>query len=81
MEMPNSAKATSLVLAAFMAGLALGALVFGRLADRVARPLRLFAALECGTAVSAAALIWLLGAGREAFLAPLRALGPSCLRR
>jgi spermidine synthase len=76
----NSAKAASLVLAAFMAGLALGALVFGRLADRVARPLRLFAALECGTAVAAAGLIWLLGAGREAFLAPMRAIEPGALR-
>lgn len=45
--------AVSAVLAAFMAGLALGSRIFGRLADRVRRPLRLYAALEAGLAASA----------------------------
>lgn len=36
------------VLAAFMAGLALGALYFGRLADRSQNPVRLFLLLEAG---------------------------------
>lgn len=47
--------AVSAVLTAFMTGLALGAYFLGRLADRVARPLRLYAALEAG--VGAAALL------------------------
>jgi spermidine synthase len=70
----NSAAATALVLAAFMAGLALGAALFGRMADRTARPLRLFGLLELGTAASGATLAWLLSSGRELFLGPLRAL-------
>jgi spermidine synthase len=41
-----STLAVSAVLAAFMGGLALGGLLFGRLADRTARPLRLYAWLE-----------------------------------
>lgn len=45
-----SAFATSTVLAAWMAGLALGALAFGRAADRSRRPLRLYAFLELGIA-------------------------------
>jgi spermidine synthase len=38
--------AASTVLAAFMAGLCIGSLAAGRLADRTARPLRLFAGVE-----------------------------------
>ena len=68
----SSAVATSLVLAAFMGGLAIGAAWFGRVADRHPRPLRLFGLLELGTAASGAALVWLLGSGREWFLLPLR---------
>lgn len=40
--------ATSTVLSAFMAGLALGSYVFGRHIDRCKHPLRVFAALEAG---------------------------------
>jgi len=47
--------ATSTVLAAFMAGLALGSLLGGRLADRSRRPLRLFAMAEAGVGLAAAA--------------------------
>src|SRR2546421_5417006 len=43
-----STLAVSAVLAAFLGGLALGGLLFGRLADRATRPLRLYAALEAG---------------------------------
>jgi len=49
-----SAFATSTVLAAWMAGLALGALAFGRLADRSRAPLRLYGALELGIGAWAA---------------------------
>lgn len=40
--------AHTIVLASFMAGLAIGAWALGRYADRVSRPLRLFAQLEAG---------------------------------
>lgn len=51
-----SALATSTVLAAWMAGLALGAILFGRLADRTKAPLRLYAWLEVGIGVCAAVM-------------------------
>lgn len=41
-------------VSAFFAGLALGGLFLGRLADRMPRPLRLYAALEAGVAVTGA---------------------------
>lgn len=46
----------STILAAFMAGLGAGALVFGRLVDRGSHPLRTYALLELGIAASAFAL-------------------------
>jgi spermidine synthase len=49
----STAFATATILAAFMAGLALGSLVFGRLADRHRDPLRLFAYQEAGIALFA----------------------------
>jgi spermidine synthase len=55
-----SAVATSIVLAAWMAGLALGALLFGRLADRVRAPLRLYAWLELGIGACAAMMPFLI---------------------
>ena len=45
--------AVATVLAAFMGGLALGSLAGGRIADRVAKPLRLFALAEVLAAVFA----------------------------
>ena len=48
-----STLAASAVLVAFMGGLALGARALGPLADRVARPLALFGALEIGVALAA----------------------------
>ncbi|MFE8598621.1 fused MFS/spermidine synthase [Archangium violaceum] len=48
-----TAFASATVLAAYMGGIALGARLFGALADRVARPLRLYGALELGIAVYA----------------------------
>jgi spermidine synthase len=72
----NSALATALVLAAFMGGLAAGSALFGPRADRTARPLRLYGLLEWGVGLSGAALVWLLGSGRQIFLAPLRLLEP-----
>ena len=47
--MGNTVQSTTAVLAAFMAGLAIGSLLFGRLADRLSiSPLRFYALLELG---------------------------------
>src|SRR5205085_394014 len=43
--------AVTTVLAAFMAGLALGGLLFGRIADRSRQPLAIYGALEIGICV------------------------------
>src|SRR5204863_388935 len=48
------------VLAAFLGSLALGSWVFGRRADRVKEPLRLYARLELGTGALALATLGLL---------------------
>ena len=48
-----TAFASATVLAAYMGGIALGARLFGAMADRVARPLRLYGVLELGIAVYA----------------------------
>ena len=52
----SSGHAHAIVLATFMGGLALGAWLFGRTADRVARPLLLYGVLELG--VGAYALVF-----------------------
>ncbi|MBN2287942.1 MAG: fused MFS/spermidine synthase [Candidatus Glassbacteria bacterium] len=49
----NTVHAVSTTLAVFMGGLALGSFLFGRAADRSARPLRMYVLLETGIAVSA----------------------------
>ena len=45
--------ATSAILTTFMAGLALGSYLLGRIVDRLGRPLRIYAVLECGIAIFA----------------------------
>ncbi len=62
-----TAYAASTVLATFMAGLALGSVVAGRLADRVQRPLRWFGAVELGIGASALLTPWLLGAAQALY--------------
>ncbi len=57
--MGAAAHAEVVVLAAFMGGLALGGALLGRRADRVARPLRLYVALEVAVAAYALLLPWL----------------------
>ncbi len=47
-----TAFALSVVLAAFMGGLALGSYIFGRLADRLRTPLMVYAALEAGIGIN-----------------------------
>ncbi len=66
----HTVHAVSTVLAAFMGGLALGSYVFGRLADRVRRPLLLYAILELGVGLYALAVPSLF-AGLDAFFAPI----------
>jgi len=56
----NTVYASSIVVSIFMGGLALGALIMGRYADKVKRRLRLYALLEVLATVSALSLPWLL---------------------
>lgn len=53
--------ATSTILAAFMAGLALGSYFFGKYADRTKRLLRLYAILELGIGISAIVTLFVFG--------------------
>jgi len=56
----NTTFATSTVLAGYMAGLGLGALYFGKKADRTGNPVRLYALLEGGVGIYAflTPLLW-----------------------
>jgi predicted membrane-bound spermidine synthase len=70
----NSVWASSLVLAGFMGGLAIGNVAAARRGDRVPRPLRVYALAEIVIAVAGIALVWLLPAFGTALgrtLAPL----------
>ena len=78
LQFGTTAPAISTVLAAFMGGLALGNLLLGPVADRHARPLRLYCWLEVGIAASALAvsLLLLRGDGLFAWLASSLAESP-----
>ncbi|WAS89284.1 MULTISPECIES: fused MFS/spermidine synthase [unclassified Corallococcus] len=65
----NSGQAHAVVLATFMGGLALGAFVFGRTADRVKNPLALYGVLELGVGLYALAFPYVLGALEHLWLA------------
>ncbi|MFN8177605.1 MAG: fused MFS/spermidine synthase [bacterium] len=65
----STAQAVASVLAAFLGGLAVGAVSFGRRADRSASPLRFYAMLEAGIAVFALAFPLLNIAFRHLVLA------------
>jgi len=56
----NGLWASSIVLASFMAGLAIGNAFAGVLGWRIARPLRVYAALELGIGLVGAVLVWVL---------------------
>lgn len=60
--------AVTTAVSAFFAGLAIGGGLFGRRADRSARPLRLFAALEAGTGVLALGATLALANAAPAFV-------------
>ena len=68
----NTVYASCVVVSVFMGGLALGAYIMGRFADRVKRRLRLYALLELAVTVSALSLPFVLrfadGAYRWVFL-------------
>ncbi|RLB63468.1 MAG: spermidine synthase [Deltaproteobacteria bacterium] len=64
-----STHASAAVLAVFMGGLGAGSLLLGKRSDRVARPLRLYARLEGGIAISAAITPALLLVVRAAYVA------------
>jgi len=70
-----SHQATSIVLASFMAGLAVGGAAAGRRAGSVARPLRAYGLLEVGIAIFALALPALLAGVDAAYVAAARSAG------
>jgi spermidine synthase len=70
-----SHQATSIVLASFMAGLALGGAVAGRRAGSVARPLRMYGLLEVGIALFALLLPTLLEAVDAAYVGAAQSAG------
>src|SRR5215470_9200403 len=71
--------AVTTVLTAFMAGLGLGSWMFGGLADRQTRPLRLYGLLEIGIGLFCFAVPLLLPLVESVYRALARALGLSFL--
>lgn len=67
LPMGNTVHSLTVVLAAFMAGLALGAWIAGRWVERRGHPLRAYALLEAGIAVACLALPWLVQAETPLF--------------
>ena len=63
-------------VSAFFAGLAVGGWIFGRLADRLARPLRLYALLEASVLVLALASTWMLPHAAAPFASLQDRIGP-----
>ena len=68
--------AVSIALSGFFAGLALGGALLGRLADRVARPVRLYAQLEAGVAVLGVVSTLALARSAPLFVELQDAVGP-----
>ncbi len=69
--------AVSTVLATFFAGMALGGAVFGRLVDRLGKPLLLYGLLEVGVGLYASMVPFLLDAVRGAYPEMARSLAHS----
>lgn len=65
-------RAVSIVAATFMAGLAAGSYLFGKVADRSGHLLRLYGLLELGIAAGAVAFVPALGAANRGYLAAAR---------
>lgn len=70
-----TAPAAATVLAAFMAGLALGSWLFGRWADRGRSPLRLYAAMELAIAIMAPLTPWIFRGLQPVYVALARSVG------
>lgn len=64
----STVEAASATFAAFLVGLATGAYLFGRIADRLARPMRAYALAEVGIALLAGATGLLLYAFRDSLI-------------
>lgn len=60
LAMGNTVYTSAMVLTAFMAGLALGSLLIGRIADRLRHPLRVYALIEGGIGAYALILPYLM---------------------
>ena len=67
--------AASTVLAAFMAGLALGSYLFGRLIDRGGSPVKLYALMELAIAVITPLTPWVFHSLQPVYSAMARAVG------
>jgi spermidine synthase len=61
--------AITTVLSTFMAGLALGSIIFGRVVDKYRYPLRVYAAIEIVLGVYCVLSPWIFSMAREAYLA------------
>lgn len=72
----TSTFAISTVLAAFMAGLALGGFAMARFADRISRPLATYGLLEIGIGLYAFCFPWLVTLVTPVYLEVWRALQP-----
>jgi spermidine synthase len=73
----NTVYATTVVVSVFLGGLALGALILSRFADRIERRLEAYAALETVVTVAALAVPWLLARADALYAWFFRTQSPS----
>ena len=73
----NTVYATSIVVSVFMAGLAIGALIMARFADRLKKRLQLYALLEILITISALSLPWALKIADNIYVWLYRSFHPS----
>lgn len=72
----NTAYAVSTLLGSFMAGLALGSYLFGRIADKTSSPLRLYGILEGLIGLFALGSPWIFGATEPIYIYIYRSINP-----
>ena len=77
LSLGNTVYASSIVVSLFMGGLALGALIMGRLTNHIVRPLRTYAILEICASVLALSVPYLLKIADKGYGLLFNALGPS----
>lgn len=73
----STSRASTLVLATFMGGIALGSWLGGRLGSRVSNPVRAYAIVEAGIALWCAASPFLLDKGHALYVLAARGTPPS----